>query len=132
MGGPAYIDGKKFPEFDNFYPCNIYSKNGPLYPSVEHAFQAQKNDDDKYKLLISFENAQGAWELGQKVKLRYDWEDVKVSVMEALVKRKLLSNPAILEKLLSTEGPIVFKHSSPFWNQKNAEILEKLREEFNV
>jgi predicted NAD-dependent protein-ADP-ribosyltransferase YbiA (DUF1768 family) len=42
----------KYAFLSNFYPCKI-SYNGIEYPSVEHAFQAQKADNNETKKIVA-------------------------------------------------------------------------------
>ena len=126
MGGPAYINGEEYTEFDNFYIAP-FEVGGRTYPSVENAFQAAKNDNDEYKNKIQAASPGGAWRLGQTVYLREDWEDIKAGVMKELVGRKLIQHPRLAKILIRTFGPIEFKGSTKYWNKTNAEILEYAR-----
>ncbi len=63
----------------NMYPCEI-KYNGHTFQSSEAAFQAQKD----LTRIFEFENIDGktAKRLGRQVKIRKDWEDVKLNIME--------------------------------------------------
>ncbi len=51
------------------------------YPTVEHAFQAAKSLDIKERIHISKLNSPGAAKkAGRKLKLRADWEEIKLAV----------------------------------------------------
>ena len=71
----------------NFYPCRI--RYGDLvFPSVEHAFQAMKSKDpDVWKQFTSGSAAQ-AKKLGRRIKLRPDWEIIKLPLMRNLLLAK--------------------------------------------
>ena len=47
-------------------------------------------------------NPSEAKKLGRRVKLRKDWEAVKVKIMEELVRAKFTQNPDLADKLLAT------------------------------
>ena len=40
--------------------------------------------------------------MGRQVTLRTDWEQVKVSIMEKIVRAKFVQNPYLMKKLLDT------------------------------
>ena len=86
----------------NFYPCKIVYR-GREYKTAEHAFQAQKcvTKDDIIEIQEA-NNPQMAKRIGKKVKLREDWEDVKVSIMTEVVSQKFLQHPHLIEMLLQT------------------------------
>lgn len=127
MGGAAHINGKKYPEFDNFYPCEFEIK-GHIWRCAEQYFQSRKSDEPKFQELIkSVRNGREAWEAGQKASLNESWESMKVDIMYVANKEKFLQNPHLRDLLVNSEGKIDFFASMPFWNQKNAEILERLR-----
>ena len=65
----------------NFYPSTIYHE-GITYPTNEHFFQAMKTlDIDERKAIAAAETPGLAKRMGRNVKLRPDWEAVKVDVM---------------------------------------------------
>lgn len=90
----------------NFYKCNV-EHEGVIYSSVENAFQAAKTLD-----LIErrpFENctAREAKKLGKKVKLRSDWENVKVKIMCNLVFQKFNNSEYLRTRLLIVQDKII-------------------------
>jgi ribA/ribD-fused uncharacterized protein len=88
----------------NFYPAPV-SLSGVEYPTVEHAFQAAKTLDDEERATVLSESSPGkAKRVGQTVTLRTDWDDVKLDVMEDLVRQKFSGSAELKEKLLETEG----------------------------
>lgn len=95
---------KEFSFLSNFYPCNIQYE-GVFYPSTEHAYQAAKCADPKDKLQFEFMISAGkAKKLGQKVKIRPDWDLIKFMVMEELVLIKFTLHKDLREMLLATDG----------------------------
>jgi ribA/ribD-fused uncharacterized protein len=91
----------KYRFLSNFYPCLIrYEEN--FYPSVEHAYQAAKTLDLDFQKAIFFAPyAVDAKRIGRNAPLREDWEDIKVDVMENLLKQKF-SIFELKSKLLAT------------------------------
>ena len=85
----------------NFYPCTITFMD-ITYPSVEHAFQASKTLDMNVVEEIAKAPTPGkAKKMGRKVKLRFDWEDVKEVFMFLLLQKKF-AIPKLQRKLLAT------------------------------
>lgn len=131
------------------YPCMV-ELDGLLYPSAEHAFQAAKTLDDNHRRNFQVMNgADTARYFGRRVKLRDDWEDVKVDIMERIMLDKFTRSdpfPSQAElrcKLLDTgDARIEYanKRGDMFWGTVNGEgdnvlgkilmdVREKLREE---
>lgn len=85
----------------NFYPCEI-SYERILYPSVEHAFQAAKSTDINVRRRICAANtAMVAKFMGNNIKLRPLWDDIKVSIMLVLIRKKFRDSE-LRRKLLAT------------------------------
>ena len=101
----------EFQFLSNFYPCRIIIED-LAFNSVEAAFQAAKcqNFGDRRK----FEGITGseAKKLGRRVKLRSDWESVKIPIMAELVRQKFKNNPALLEKLLATGDDMLVEENT--------------------
>lgn len=84
----------------NFYPCEI-SYLGIVYPTAEHAYQSAKTNSAVEKEHISKLSTAGqAKRFGRALDLRYDWEEVKLSVMYDILLLKFSSDLA--DKLLAT------------------------------
>lgn len=122
----------------NFYPVFVYY-NGIRFPSVEHAFQAAKSlDIEEQKLFAITPSAAEAKKWGKSVKLRPDWENVKVDIMEILLRQKF-SYPELKSKLLETGNVTLVEgntHGDKFWGVVGNEgqnilgrLLMKIREE---
>ena len=64
--------------------------DGEVYPSVEHAYQAAKTLDVIARGLFrhTFSTPGEAKRAGRRLELRADWEEIKVSVMESLLRQK--------------------------------------------
>ncbi len=86
----------------NFYPVEI-KLDGIVYPNAEAAFQAQKTlDVEERRKFSMLKNPVQAKRLGRKVKLRDDWEEVKLYIMSEIVSQKFLQHPHLIEMLLQT------------------------------
>ena len=86
--------------------------------AVEHAFQASKTLDPKWRERILLAPTPGkAKRLGRLAPLRPDWETLKVEVMSALVETKFESTEG-RKLLLSTNGTLIEEGNSwhdTFW-----------------
>jgi ribA/ribD-fused uncharacterized protein len=92
----------------NFWPVNIYY-DGLMYPTVEHAYQAQKTVLKGIRQKIAnLEKPGDAKRLGEELellrKVRLEWNDeFKISIMNSLLKQKFSTgNHELLQKLLAT------------------------------
>lgn len=150
MGGPAFVDGETFVALDNFN-TNYYFIYGnvdgePLvWDSSERAFQALKFLDittcerpkshpnySHFMKIYLAKSVEDAFRLGQsrEFKLRDDWEDAKANVMYVVCFEKVVQNFQLLEDLVGTSGSINFYGSTDYWNEKNREIYEHIRDIF--
>ena len=121
----------------NFYPVEV-TYEGYSYKNNEAAFQAQK-DLSRREEFINL-NPMMSKIKGKKVKLRNDWDEVKVSIMEEIVRCKFDQNLDIKEKLINTKGKTLIegnKWNDTFWGMCNGKgenilgkILMNLREEY--
>jgi len=85
----------------NFYPCLIEFE-GDIYRTLEHAYQAAKtHDPDERRKIREEERAGKAKQMGKRVTIREDWEQIKVKVMRELLKKKF-ENPQFRKLLLDT------------------------------
>jgi ribA/ribD-fused uncharacterized protein len=90
-------------EYSNFYPVEVQFE-GIVYPSVEHAFVAAKSLNIMFRKEISempADSAGLAKRKGRKVKLRPDWDLIKLRVMRELLDQKF-RQPKFKEKLLAS------------------------------
>ena len=77
----------------NFYPC-VIMYDGICYPSTEHAYQAHKVLAIPARILISNMLTPGqAKRAGARSLLRKDWESVKLTVMEDILRLKFSQEP---------------------------------------
>lgn len=86
----------------NFWKCDIEYQN-LCYPSVEHAYQAQKTlDKDIQKVISLLDSPVKAKRYGRTIELRSDWDKIKYNVMLKIVTRKFKNNTDLFQKLLDT------------------------------
>lgn len=85
----------------NFYPTQITYK-GLTYKNAEAAFQAQKCSFDAEKRQFCDLDGKNAKRRGRHVKLRKDWNNIKLTIMHDIVKAKFEQNPKLLKQLLYT------------------------------
>ncbi|MCK9556093.1 NADAR family protein [Candidatus Pacearchaeota archaeon] len=86
----------------NFFPCRIIH-DGIFYPSVEHAYQAQKTMDKKEQYHIAtLKTPMEAKTYGKHLIMRDDWEIVKLDIMERLLIVKFKA-PCLRKMLLNTK-----------------------------
>ena len=94
-----FKDGFAF--LSNFHPVSI-EYEGITYPSVEHAFQAAKSlDVEQRRRIASISGGRGAKHAGRRLKLRPNWNEIKLSVMETLVRKKF-EHPELRQLLIDT------------------------------
>lgn len=87
--------------FSNFHYIPI-EMDGIVYPTTEHAYQAAKTDDvDARRDICCLSSPALARKAGQKVQMRKDWDDVKLSVMRDVSWTKY-QDEALADLLLST------------------------------
>jgi len=96
----------------NFYPCKIEHK-GITYPSVEHYYVAMKVTEmqlidgnyytaaDFREMLPKIKEPGDVKKLGQRIKVRKDWDDKKLEFMNWAVRQKF-KEETLSEMLLST------------------------------
>lgn len=140
-----YDKEKPYYEFSNFYECKI-EFDGIIFPTSEHLYQAAKfysnteaekeyikiisqtNTPNKAKILASQQIGGGyKWRtdlnsviteyINLGVKLREDWDDIKVDVMRSIVYIKFSQNNKLKELLLSTGDKEIREHThrDKFW-----------------
>jgi ribA/ribD-fused uncharacterized protein len=93
------------------YPIRI---DGETWPKTEHYFQAQKFEDTGYRQRIRRASSpMEAARMGRdrRMKLRRDWESVKVSVMHAALLAKFRQHDDLRALLLSTGDAKLVEHT---------------------
>jgi len=86
----------------NFYKHDICYRR-IVYPSVEHAYQAQKIlDEDLKRYIAKISSPSKAKKFVRTLSIRSDWEVIKEKVMEDLLTEKF-KKADLRRKLLSTK-----------------------------
>ena len=101
----------------NFYECSV-TFEGLMYGSSEAAFQAQKSSDPSDREKFTGLRPSESKRAGYSVKLRSDWEEVKVSVMHEILRAKFTQNPDLMKKLLATKQALLVEGNDwqdTFW-----------------
>lgn len=92
---------EKYAFLSNFFEAEV-TYGGLTYGSNEAAFQAQKCMTDEEKLPFTTARPSRSKGMGRRVKLRGDWEEVKVGIMEEIVRAKFNQHPELAGRLLAT------------------------------
>ena len=91
----------EFGFLSNFYIKKFRYKN-KTYRSAEHAYQAAKATDPIERLLIKrAATPNRAKSLGRSCRMREDWDLVKISIMEEILRAKF-SDPLLAHALAAT------------------------------
>ena len=147
---------EKFDDFVGFYPREFFVfdnfssfkvlVDGVLYSTVEHAYQAAKFLDSAPQIakdIVESYSAHDAQKIAyaNKDKQRKDWEEVKLKIMERLLRLKLEQNPYVRKKLLQTVNYLICEDSpkDSFWGigpnrdgrNELGKLWMKLRDELN-
>lgn len=128
---------------DNFSSFAVVYK-GIKYPTVEHAYQSLKFANTAPKIANEIANSFSAYE-AQKIahanieKQNPYWDDIKVGIMEDLLRLKLDQNAYVKTKLLQTKDYLICEDSpkDDFWGigpnrdgqNQLGKLWMKLREE---
>ena len=118
--------------------------DGAAYKSTEHAYQAAKSLDPQVREVIqSAQSPREARRLGQMCELRDDWDEVKIPVMEEVLRYKF-SEPSMKRKLMETAPAQLIEGNTwgdRFWGAERefgkwvgennlGKLLMKLRDEY--
>ena len=102
----------------NFYRSTIIF-DGVIYATNEHAFQAAKTlIKSERTRIMNAETPGKAKRFGGEVKLREDWESVKVDIMRKLIEQKFSRGTDNARRLLMTKDEELIegnKWNDTFW-----------------
>lgn len=112
------------------------------YPTVEHAYQAAKTNDQEIRDKIrKTATPNQAKKMGRRVQIKKNWDYEKVSIMYWLLKDKF-SIPEFRDKLLATGNDILIEGNwwgDTFWGVSNGkgenvlgQLLMLIRSEIKV
>lgn len=124
----------------NFFPCEVKFED-IVYPSLEHAYVAQKTLDlNLRKEIAEISTAGKAKRFGRKIDLRSDWEAKKILIMYDLLLVKF-SDPKLSKKLVSTRNKNLVEGNTwgdQFWGVCDGkgenwlgELLMRVRDEYD-
>lgn len=134
--------------FSNFLPLDepMQFKGGLSFTTVENFYQAMKTLDESDRSKIAVMSAGESKRYGKRVKLRADWDERKLDVMEYALRKKFAPGTSWHRKLMAAVGEIVewnYWHDN-YWGNctcsrckgKPGEnhlgrLLMKIRTEFN-
>lgn len=112
---------REFYCLDNFSSFKV-EWDGYLYASLEEAYQTAKFLKSAPEIAEEIKKSHSAHEaqkiaFANKDKVRSDWQEVKLTIMEELLRRKLQQNPYVKQKLLQTKDYIIVEDSPKdnFW-----------------
>lgn len=128
----------KYAFLSNFFYAPISYRNF-IVDSVEVAYQAEKCDNYEDLVMIAHMNSRDAKICSRIIKIREDWDSVKVPIMKELCRRKFTKYASLRQMLLAT-GDIPIEEGNSwgdtFWGVVNGKgqnnlgkILMELREE---
>lgn len=109
----------RWAKLGNYSPCIVFY-DGHAYSSVEHAYQAQKSSDPGIQKIIRDQASPAqAKKVARSVRLRDDWNDVKIPIMRELLKEKFAQEPerSILLSTGDEELVEVNWWNDTFWGQ---------------
>lgn len=92
----------KYAFLSNFAQAPVVH-DGMHFPTVEHAYQAAKTLDEADRHAIQIARTPGmAKRMGRYVKMRPDWEEIKIGIMEDLLRQKFTGRYQFRNMLKST------------------------------
>lgn len=95
----------------------MLSFQGNLWWSAEHCYQAMKCVKLKdLRAIRDCKSPAKAKRMGQEVKCRKDWEDVKVPIMKMILLAKFTQSPILRQKLLETGNAKLIEGNT--WNDR--------------
>ena len=113
----------------NFAPCKIVLEGG-VYNSVEHAYMSAKCDDPEWKAFCQKTEKPGqVKKASRRIKLRPDWDDLKIEVMKKCLKQKYTQEP-YKTKLKKTGTQCIQEGNR--WNDKFWGVCLKTGEGKNI
>jgi len=129
----------EFRWLSNFWHCDV-TWEGATYKSSEAAYQAAKTLDPVERYKFEPVTAGLSKKMGRKVNLRPDWEEVKDSIIEDILRCKFDQNPGLKNNLLATGNKELIEGNwwgDVYWGvckgkgeNKLGKLLMKLREEY--
>jgi len=133
---------KEYRFLSNFFMAET-SYDGEIYPSSEHAYAAAKTLDlYEREVIRDAETPKEAKKLGRSVKIRKDWDEIKVAIMRQIVLDKFTRNRHLIITLIETQDEVLIEENywkDTFWGEYNGvgennlgKILMEIRELFYI
>lgn len=98
---PIFFYEREFYPFSNFSSFQI-EWEGRLWPTSEHAYQAEKFENEEVKEKIrAMRSAHEAFKFAEvdKGSRRSDWDEVKLGIMKKILHMKVSQHPYVFKKL---------------------------------
>lgn len=126
----------------NFYDCKLIV-DGISYPTLEHYYQAMKATDLEDHDYVALAPTPGlAKHRGKRIKIRDDWDKVKLAKMRIGLRAKFDQNTDLKEMLLETGHADLVEDNAwhdTFWGVCNGkgfnhlgEMLMELRDSYRM
>ena len=95
-----------------FYPFSNFSSfmlewKGTLYMTSEHAYHTEKfTDSEIIRKIKEARSVHDVFQISREYqdKVRPDWLDIRVSVMEEIIRAKVAQHPYVKQKLIESGG----------------------------
>ena len=98
----------------NFYPCKVFLEDLE-FRSVEAAYVASKTLDENIRKQVQELKTSGECKsFGKTIPLRKDWKEVRLKVMENLLRQKFQKDSELGQKLISTKNIELIEGN--YWN----------------
>ncbi len=108
-----------------FYPFSNFSSfmlewKGTLYMTSEHAYHTEKfTDSEIIRKIKEARSVHDVFQISREYqdKVRPDWLDIRVSVMEEIIRAKVAQHPYVKQKLIESGGRKIIEDSwqDNFW-----------------
>lgn len=111
---------EKYWFLSNMYPCTLRI-NGLCFTCAEAAFQSFKTTNPEIRKQFQKITGFEAKKLGRKLKLREDWDVIKLDVMDAVLNVKFKQHPELHRMLKQIPEPIIEDNNwnDTFWGRCN-------------
>lgn len=132
--------------FSNFkYLDSPFEYQGMKFHTIENFYQAMKTEkeDTETRRWIAGLNPSAAKKAGRKIKLRADWDQIKLGVMEYGLRVKFAPGTTWHQKLMETGNEEIVEWNNwgdKYWGKTTdgigennlGKILMKLRQEYKI
>lgn len=126
MNPPIISFTGDFDFLSNMYPCEVVNDLGERFPSVENAYQAAKAPEDReWQEFCKKCSPKESKTESKSIKLREDWERVKIETMFHLVDMKFSQDP-LHRKLIQTNDAYIVEGNTwrdNFWGADSTTLV---------